>query len=478
MIFPLRFLLTVSILLVSVIPSFAKRGDDRPNILVILLDDLGKEWVSSFGAEGIETPQVDQLAKTGIKFNNFYVMPQCTPTRVTFMTGQYPFRHGWVNHWDVPRWGGGAHYDYERNPSIARVLKDAGYATAVAGKWQINDFRVQPKAMEEMGFDAYCMWTGYEGENPPSSKRYWNPYIHTKEGSKTYEGAFGDAVFTDFLIDFMGKHKDQPMFLYFPMCLPHGPLVPTPNELEVKSRMEKHRAMVRYADFLTGRLVKALDDLDIRDETIIIWTTDNGTSGEISGKLDGRKVKGGKSRSSEAGVCVPMIVNSPGRVPGGRESEALLTIADFLPAFASIAGVSLGHEFTHDGKDGSKALLGQAEESPHSWILAMGGKNEAKLTDKGVENAYVFRDRVLRTERFKLYVDTKRKPAKLIDLKNDPDEKKNLLSSEDQDAQAALNFLVTQIKDFPERDSDPIYKPLSKQPWDLPIETESEVWKK
>jgi len=95
----------------------------RPNIVFIMVDDLGKEWISAYGAENIETPHVDHLAETGMKFTNAYSMPQCTPTRVTLLTGQYPFRHGWTNHFDVPRWGSGAHFDPERNASFARVLR-------------------------------------------------------------------------------------------------------------------------------------------------------------------------------------------------------------------------------------------------------------------------------------------------------------------------------------------------------------------
>ena len=144
----------------------------KPNILFILVDDLGKEWVSAYGGENIETPNIDQLASGGMQFSNAYVMPQCTPTRLSFLTGQYPYRHGWVNHWDVPRWGGGCHYDWNRNPCISLVMKEAGYKSAIAGKWQINDFRVQPEAMLEIGFDDYCMWTGGEGNNPPSDERF------------------------------------------------------------------------------------------------------------------------------------------------------------------------------------------------------------------------------------------------------------------------------------------------------------------
>ena len=157
----------------------------RPNIIFIMVDDLGPEWLSCYGGEEMETPNLDRLAKEGMRFTNAYSMPQCTPTRATLLTGQYPFRHGWCNHWDVPRWGAGCHFDSKYNITFARVLKNAGYVTAAAGKWQINDFRVQPDTMEKHGFDEHCMWTGYESNNPPSAKRYWDPYIHTKQGSKT-----------------------------------------------------------------------------------------------------------------------------------------------------------------------------------------------------------------------------------------------------------------------------------------------------
>jgi arylsulfatase A-like enzyme len=191
--------LTLAFLFTGIALHVSGSGE-QPNIILILADDLGKEWVSAYGAEDVQTPYIDELAETGMCFENAYVMPQCTPTRLSLLTGQYPYRHGWVNHWDVPRWGGGAHYDWNRNPSLARMIRNAGYATAVAGKWQINDFRVQPDAMVEVGFDEYCMWTGGEGGNAPSNERYWNPYIHSKEGSRIFEDAYGPDVFTVFCL--------------------------------------------------------------------------------------------------------------------------------------------------------------------------------------------------------------------------------------------------------------------------------------
>ena len=450
-------------------------ASEKPNIVFVLLDDLGKEWVSCYGATDIETPVFDKLAAEGIRFENFYSMPQCTPTRVAFMTGQYPFRNGWVNHWDVPRWGGGCHFDPETNPSIARVMQSAGYKTAVAGKWQINDFRVQPEIMVEHGFDDYCMWTGYEAGNPPSGKRYWDPYIHTKEGSRTYEGKFGEDVFVDFLIDFMTENREEPMFLYYPMCLPHGPLVTTPLEPEVQDKMGKHKAMVRYADHMVGKLVEALEKLEIRDNTILIVTTDNGTSGGIVGTLANRKVNGGKQKTTENGINGPFIVNGPGLVPEGQVNETLCDVTDLLPTFAELGGASLPDDHIFDGISFADVILGRTEQGPRKWSMAMGGKNEAKLSDQGVENKWYFRDRVIRNERYKLWVSPTRQPVKLIDLTKDLTESENLIESEE--LQGTIDTLFTVILGQPEMDSDPIYQPLAKQPWYVKTNAVSQEWK-
>ncbi|MCA9072829.1 MAG: sulfatase-like hydrolase/transferase, partial [Planctomycetaceae bacterium] len=254
----------------------ATENSPKPNILFIMVDDLGKEWISCYGADNIKTPHIDALAEGGMKFHNAWSMPQCTPTRATLLTGQYPWRTGWVNHWDVPRWGVG-YFDWEKHTTFANVLKSAGYSTAIAGKWQINDFRVQPKALAEHGFNEWCMWTGYETGNPPSAERYWDPYIHTNDGSRTYEGQFGPDIYTDFLIDFMERNQNSPMLLYFPMCLTHAPFVPTPDEPNASGNEDCFKAMVQYTDKLVGRLVQALEQLGIRDRTYVFFTTDNGT---------------------------------------------------------------------------------------------------------------------------------------------------------------------------------------------------------
>ena len=150
-----------------------------------MVDDLGKEWLSCYGSDVIKTPNIDNLAAEGMTFNNAYSMPSCTSSRTTLLTGKYPWRNGYVNHWDVPRWGV-AYFDWKKkeNTTFARLMKNLGYATYAAGKWQINDFRVEPQAMKKHGFDDWAMWTGSETGNEPSETRFYDAYVNTPEGSR------------------------------------------------------------------------------------------------------------------------------------------------------------------------------------------------------------------------------------------------------------------------------------------------------
>jgi len=461
------FRLLVTAVSIALVPSICRAELNKPNILFIMVDDLGKEWVSCYGAEGIETPSIDQLAETGMKFNNAWCMPQCTPTRVTLLTGQYPFRHGWTNHWDVPRWGAGGHFDASLNTTYANVLREAGYTTCAVGKWQIDDFRVEPNAMHEAGFDDWCMWTGFEGQNPPSANRYWNAYVNKKgQGSKTYKGQFGPDIYCDYLIDFIGKNKERSMLLYYPMALTHGPLTITPDQQDKKaSKRDQFAGMVRYTDKLVGKLVAALDDAGIREKTIIVFTTDNGTGGNSNTRL-GRKVRGGKAKMSEQnGTAMPFIVNCPGGVPSGAETDALVDFTDILPTFAELGGGKLPANRTVDGKSFAPLILGDAQDSQRKWIMSMGG-GPATLRGGRVVPKLKYDDRVLRDARFKLWIDTNGKPVKLFDLIADPWEEFNAINSTDPAAISAKKRLMKIADTFPEEDGAPIYKKNPPQPWD------------
>lgn len=467
-------LLWLSVFLLAIACQQPDTQNERPNIIFIMADDLGKEWVSGYGAEGIQTPNIDKLIDQGIRFNNVYSMPQCTPTRLTILTGEYPYEHGWVNHWDVPRWGGGAHFDEKLNPTFTTKIKEAGYKTCIAGKWQIDDFRIEPDALTKIGFDHFCMWTGGEGGNPKSDERYADPYIFTEEGSKIMKGSFGPDVFTNFIIDFIEQERDQPFFVYYPMVLPHTPFINTPIS-NAGDKLGKHIAMIEYVDMLTGRIIDALDKSGKADNTIVIWTSDNGTTGKITGVLNGEKVKGGKSHSVQSGCNIPFVVRWPKVIESARESNALIDFTDLFPTFLDIANVDYKNKI---GSSIYDLLKDPSISTKRDWVMSMGGGNHAALTDKGVENQYRFRDRVIMDEDYKLYVNSNRQAVKLFDLTSDPYEKNNLIDKLGiEDRRNRVDKLMKIILDQPERDNDPKYTPNPKQSWDVAISQNSQKWK-
>lgn len=442
-------------------------ADNRPpNLVFIMVDDLGKDWIGCYGADNIETPHINALADRGMKFHNVYSMPQCTPTRTTLLTGQYPYRTGWTNHWDVPRWGVG-YFDWEKYTTYSQLLKNAGYKTAIAGKWQINNFRVESNALEKHGFDDWCVWTGYEAGNPKSGKRYWDPYIHTRKGSKTYEGKFGPDLYCDFLVEFIQKHRDQPHMVYFPMALTHGPLVHTPDEPKASTKLEKQKAMVRYTDNLVGRIVSAYDQLDLRENTVIIFTTDNGSGGGVRGTINGVRPSGGKASNFEGGICEPFIVSQPGTIDSGAETDALVDFSDLLPTFCDLAGAKIPADLMIDGRSFAPLLRGDADDSPRDWILAM-GHGAATQDESGVRGRTDYFHRVLRDKRYKIWTDDNGNIVKLFDLQNDPGEQQNLIDEPPPAAKESLKKFRAVLADMPEKDARPLYRPRGSLPWDKP----------
>ena len=445
----------------------ASASESKPNILFILVDDLGKEWISCYGAEDIQTPNIDALAAGGMKFHNAYSMPQCTPSRTTLLTGKYPWRNGYVNHWDVPRWGV-AYFDWKQkeNTTFARLMKGLGYATCAAGKWQINDFRIEPEAMKKHGFDDWAMWTGYETGNKPSDNRYQDAYINTPGvGSQAYTDKFGPDIYTDHLIEFMRQHKEEPMCLYYPMALTHEPLVATPDEPNPKSPIDKHKAMVRYTDKLVGKLVKELDDLGIRERTIVIFTTDNGTTSKITGRRNGREVIGAKGQECEAGVCEPFIVNCPGLVPAGVETDALTDFSDMLPTFVELGGGHIPDDLIIDGTSIAPLILDKKKNSERKWIMSL-GTGPARLDETGVRGVKNFATRVIRDKRYKVWVSDEKKIIRLHDLSEDPWEENNLLGSKLPEHHKALGKFQAVVDSLPDKDARPLYEPRAANPWD------------
>lgn len=412
---------------------------ERPNFLFILADDLGREWLSCYGSETHKTPNIDRLAASGVRFENAWATPLCTPTRHEMLTGRYPCRTGWTVHNDVPRWGGPC-LDPQREYCLVRSLRDAGYATCISGKWQINDLRVQPDMFREHGFDEHCVWPGFETGNPPSAERYFDPFIQVNGRRETHKGKFGPDILCDYTIDFMRRHKDGPFFAYHPMVLPHTPMTKTPHNLDTEATgVALHPGMVDYVDHIVGRLCSALRDLGIERNTVVIFAADNGSPG-LKARMRGLDVVGGKTRLTESGICVPFMVSCPGKIAAGRTSDELVDFSDILPTVIEMAGARLPPNITLDGRSFSGVLTGEGGKSVREWIYSQLGEN-----------------RVIRDKRYKLWSD-----GRFFDLKSDPLERDDLSGSGTAEQLAARDRLSKVLESMPADKKLPFSRPSAE----------------
>ena len=405
--------------LACVLPAAAQgqagdAGRRPPNIVFIMADDLGPEWLGCYGAAEPLTPRIDALAAGGTRFTAVWASPICTPTRVMLLTGQYPFRTGWTLHHDAPRWGG-QYFDWRHYTTWPQLIRRRGYATAIAGKWQINDLKAQPRALENHGFDEHCVWTGYEAGNPASGERYFDPFVQENLDRGIRAGTFGPDVYAEFLIDFMRRNRQRPFLAYYPMVLTHTPFTPTPRNRAAPptNRLALHRGMVAYMDELVGRLVDQIERLELTEQTIVIFTSDNGTAGRIVGRAGGRDIRGGKGGVTERGVRVPLVVSWTGHVPAGVTST-LVDFTDLMPTLLELTGTAHPPDLHLDGRSLAPLLWGRPHQ-PREWVFTQGRQRNAERISP----------RVVRGRRYKLYDD-----GSLFDLAEDPLEQRNLAQSD------------------------------------------------
>ena len=344
---------------------------EQPNVILIMVDDMGRDWIGCYGSDH-PTPNVDRLAERGLRYETAWSNPICTPTRVTLLTGQYAFRHGWTRHHDVPRWGGEG-LSPKKFTTFAKVLREAGYSTAIGGKWQVNHLREQPDVLRQHGFDEHCVWTGAERGLPESGERYFNGYLQTN--GKRATAPYGPDRVNAFLIDFIKRHRKGPFLVYYPMLLTHGPFGSTPlNKDDLPGdKTPRYAAYVTYMDRLVGRLVDEVDRLGISKNTLIVFTGDNGSS--AAGTMNKTSYVKGKGRQSDAGAHVPFIVRAPFLIkyPGYR-SKDLVDFTDLYPTFVELAGAKLPAGVTFDGVSLVPSLKG--DEDPfkkRNWIYSQIG---------------------------------------------------------------------------------------------------------
>ncbi len=402
--------------------GMAAEAERQPNIILIMADDMGYECIGANGGATFQTPELDKLAETGVRFEHCYSQPLCTPSRVKIMTGIYNVRN-YVEFGTLDR----------EQTTFANLLKKKGYATCIAGKWQLGREMDGP---QHFGFDESCLWQHTRGARDKNRRdtRYPNPKLEINGKPVDYNnGEFGPDVATDFICDFMERNQDQPFLAYYPMILPHNPFVPTPDSQDPNCTdgRKNFADMVAYIDKLVGKLTAKLDELGIRENTLVIFTGDNGTAGAILSKLNGQQVRGGKGEMTDAGTHVPLIANWPDTISEGRVVDDLVDFSDFLPTLCETAGVSVPSELKIDGRSFLPQLKGETgnpREWVYCWYLAKTGDVQEWTRD----------------QRYKLY-----RTGKFYDVSQDRLEQTPLkdLSPEAKVAQAQLQTVLDQYKD-------------------------------
>lgn len=383
----------------------------RPNVLLIMVDDLGVECLGSYGGTSYATPNLDALANSGIRFTDCHSNPKCSPSRVNIMTGRYGFRTGQV-------WG----HIPDEEITFGTVLSEAGYATGLAGKWQMALLKDDPTHPRKKGFQESSCWAWHEGP------RYWNPMLwqNGQLRSEDIAGRYGPDVFTEFLTDFMGSPRSGPFFAYYPMCLTHFPKKggQYKEPFGPNGRYQTFGEMVERMDSLVGQLVRTLDDLGIREDTLILFTADNGTPKQVTSTVNGREVQGGKGLHTDAGTHVPLIASWPGTTPVGKTCGDLVDFSDFMPTLAEAADATLPQDRVIDGRSFLPQLKGQPGK-PRDWIYT---------EYEGL--AWI------RNKRWKLYSDDR-----FFDMKQDPQEEVPLVSSAlSEEAKRARDWLKREIE--------------------------------
>jgi arylsulfatase A len=393
----------------------------RPNIVFILSDDLGTDVIGSYGGTSYRTPNIDALAKSGMQFSQTYSAPVCSPSRVKLMTGRYGFRTGQT-------WG----YIPADEITFGHILREANYEVALAGKWQMALLKDDPGHIQKMGFDESSVFGWHEGP------RYWQPMIY-ENGTVREEAreVYGPDVFNDFLIDFIRRNKDRQFFAYYPMTLAHeiSNDLDTPPPTGSIGRYETFKENVEYSDKLVGKVIQVLDELDLRQKTLIIYLSDNGTphhyiteygDGEykkepVFSAIDGTLIQGGKSYLTDQGTHVPFIANWQGTIEQGTTTDALVDFSDFLPTVAELAGADLPEDRALDGYSLVPILKGD-ELGSREWVYQ---EWEGKAW--------------IRNKDWKLYLN-----GDLFDMQNDPFEKSPITSDDDSEAAAKIREYLSE----------------------------------
>ncbi|AWW30880.1 arylsulfatase [Echinicola strongylocentroti] len=398
-----------------------------PNIILIMADDLGYETLGVNGGQSYQTPNLDKMAQDGMNFTQCYATPLCTTSRVQLMTGKYNFRN----------YIGFGLLD-PKEKTFAHYLKESGYSTLIAGKWQLYGNAHQQELAggkvgttpEMAGFDDYCLW-----QIKQLGSRYKAPLITSPRKTFAYKGAFGPDIFTNYITDFIEENTDEPFFVYYPMVLTHDPFVPTPDDpdfgdFDAASKVNDPAyfgQMVNYMDKLIGRIWSKVDSLGIAEDTLIIFIGDNGTDNDIISLVDNKSFQGDKGQPTIAGTHVPMIAYWKGHIDEGKVNENLVDFTDFLPTLMEAAQVKQEDAPT-DGISFYPQLINQVSKT-RKWVFCHYDPHWGKFK----------KSRYVHDERLMLYDD-----GRIFNLINDPLE----MSTTQEDALNQLD--KKKLKEFKE----------------------------
>ena len=372
------------LILLCFLNSFAQ-VQEKPNVVFILADDLGINALHAYGNEFVESPNIDQLFAEGMHFTNGYSSdPTCAPSRASIMSGQYVPRHKVYRVADrykddpktiknmkflppqVNRTSDGKGLSPEKI-TIAEVLDQNGYRTAGFGKWHLGR---KSMAMENQGFDEALEITGH-----------YNFKIHSETTIEKPDSLYSSDFITEKGIDFMkaSVEDQQPFFLYMPYYLVHKPLEPKPEYLqhfqkkydgnkEISKEDLEVLAMIKSLDENVGQLIKAIQDLNIEKETIVIFVSDNGHY-KTDGELFNKPYRGFKGQTFEGGIRVPYIFKWTGKIAENSKSEQPIIHVDLYPTIAGLTNSQLDEEYILDGENLSPILLGEAEETKREALI-------------------------------------------------------------------------------------------------------------
>lgn len=429
-------------------PSTAEAAKAKPNILFILADDLGWGDLSCYGKQEMRTPHLDKLAQQGLRLTQFYVCSGvCSPSRAAFMTGQNPARVRIHGHFAEPELNAKRGMPNWLDPKVItlpKLLKGAGYATAHFGKWHLGGVRGAPP-LSEYGFDTYKAALAN-----PNDWREKDRYFR----------ANSTEHFFDETIKFIEKHREGPFYVQAWLLLPHATLDPTPEQLKkfehLQSRGTSHvgtkpiyYASVDAIDVQIGRLMAKLDELGVADNTIVVFSSDNGPedintlNASHSGIGSPGPFRGRKRSLYEGGTRVPFIVRWPGmESPGGVDNTSVVAGVDFLPTICSIAGVKLPEDVNIDGQDRSAVLRGSPSQrtKPIMWEWRFNVGNH--VWNKSPVLA-------IRDGDYKLLMNPDGSRLELYDIPRDPMENNNLAEKHPDKAKQMAEQVLAWQKTLP-----------------------------